>query len=150
MESIHHSILNSRYYRLHDTEGEELVPPLRREFYKLAQRAASARTASLDEALHAVIKRPMADQEAWYVGRLRTTCKTHKPAGEVTWRNLHCASSSAIGGLSKWLDMEATLILARYSHILKSREQFVQLVSGPNFHEVGLDDDLTMLRLDVK
>ncbi len=141
--AVHSSIVSLPYYRLiSEDDAAARVPVLRSSFQQLAEKIALS-SGERDYPLLKVLMKPMHEPSAWYVARLKALCKTHKPI--PTWRNLHCASASAMLGLSRWLNGKLEAILSRYPHILPTVLSFKLAASGQ-----AIAHDEVLLKTDVK
>ena len=76
---------------------------------------------------------------------LAVTCKTHKPAGEVSFRNLHAGATNAFMGLSAWVAHVCEDYLRSCTYILQSTEEFVQRLDA-----IRIDPGDILVRIDVE
>ena len=94
-DRVHSDITSSRQYRLIDSISGRL---LLREYMKLCDTVAPFH--GKQQAAH--LKRT-ALQEGTWVSRLKLLCKTHKPPGAVSFRNIHASPAPCARGLSTWV-----------------------------------------------
>ena len=76
--------------------------------------------------------------------KLQLTCKSHKPCGKVSHRNLHCGPKWAFNGLACWAEVVLNGYLNPIRHIVQSTSEFVQRLRGVKPHI-----DAFMVRIDV-
>jgi len=132
---VHAGILQRASYEELSDDGSSRVPALRREFFALAKRVAALYPSELGESVRRQIIKPITHDDGWYVSRLQVLCKSHKPAGEVSWRNLHCSSQSAFLGLSLWLVGQLQPIVDACPHVVGSVSDFVSSVQCAQLEE---------------
>ena len=76
---------------------------------------------------------------------LKLLCKTHKPAGEVSFRNVHAAGGYASAGLSRWLMGRLDPSLKLWPHILFQTSDLFPMLKNV----VATDQDI-LIKLDVR
>ena len=77
--------------------------------------------------------------------RLITTCKTHKPKGEVSFRNVHSSLAPAMGGLSTWIAYQFRAELEKLDHLVKDSRELVQKLS-----KLEATSNCYFMKLDIK
>jgi len=85
------------------------------------------------------------DGKTTVVSVLDVTCKAHKPAGEVSFRDIHMGQNHLAKSLGIWLHNELQLVLRRIGYLLTSTGQFVRRVGGKRAPQGSL-----LVRADIK
>eukprot|EP00438_Fugacium_kawagutii_P017813 Skav213078 [mRNA] locus=scaffold3042:161882:163195:- [translate_table: standard] len=79
------------------------------------------------------------------ISLLNFTVKSHKPQGEVSVRNLHCAGRYSFAGLGLWLQRQFVEKLDQVPFLIKSPAQVKQFVS-----KIRLTEQLSVYKFDIK
>ena len=58
--------------------------------------------------------------------KLVKTCKTHKPEGEITFRNIHGSSNYALAGLAHWVRKVLKEKLDEFPHLVRDSKEAVR------------------------
>ena len=77
--------------------------------------------------------------------KLSLTVKTHKPPGEISFRNLHVGGPQPFGGLSAWLNIQLDKVLKRLPHVMTSTHDLAN-----KLQQVEIDFPIGLARIDVK
>ena len=80
---------------------------------------------------------------ASFDANLKVQCKSHKPAGRVGWRNLHCCPLAANFGLSSWVAQQLSELLV-HSYLPKSTGCLIEMLRS-----TPVDASCHLYRLDV-
>ena len=84
-------------------------------------------------------------QNGFLVAKLKPTCKSHKPNGEVTHRPVHALPGYAFKGCSRWISMVLRRNLLRRNYLLKDTLQFIKSIS-----QMRAKAEHIFIKLDVK
>ncbi len=141
LENAHKAILMSKSYRYSPVNDWNSLTIW---YFKLSKRIAKYAN---QPRLGAAINKSIMLADSSYISTLQVTCKTHKPAGKVTFRNIHSSSGWRFLGLSLWASGELRSILKSRStsHILKDSQDFVERLRNVEFRS-----DQFMVKVDVK
>ena len=82
---------------------------------------------------HAIMK-PWWNKNCSLTSKLRITCKSHKPAGEVSFRNVHASVGYPLAGVAQWVVKKLRRKLGMCNHLLKNSKQFVESLQGLTVH----------------
>ena len=77
--------------------------------------------------------------------KLSLTVKTHKPPGDISFRNLHVGGPQPFGGLSAWLNNQLDGVLHRLPHLLMSSKDLFQRIKDLQFNH-----PVSLARIDLK
>ena len=82
---------------------------------------------------HAIMK-PWWNKNCSLASKLRITCKSHKTAGEVSFRNVHASVGYPLAGIAQWVVKKRGRKLGECNHLLKNSKQFVESLKGLRVH----------------
>lgn len=77
--------------------------------------------------------------------KLALTVKTHKPPGDISFRNLHVGGPQPFGGLSVWLNVHLDSVLRKLPHVLQSTHDLASRLKPLEFSY-----PVALARIDVK
>eukprot|EP00933_Yihiella_yeosuensis_P044464 TRINITY_DN39620_c0_g1_i1.p1 TRINITY_DN39620_c0_g1~~TRINITY_DN39620_c0_g1_i1.p1 ORF type:complete len:635 (+),score=76.46 TRINITY_DN39620_c0_g1_i1:476-2380(+) len=141
LENVHLQLLQSSMY-------EELVDPSIAEsrYYtrKYCHLAKEIQKLEGEEGLANAIMKSLTDT-AKLPARLSITCKSHKPAGEVSFRNIHANAQYMFAGLSAWCASQLRRLLVQHQHLIPDSRTFVRQLKL-----LTADADSYFIKLDVK
>ena len=145
LRAVHSSILDQPCYSKTCDGSESAIPKFRKGFHAMCSQVAKSELGELDSDLYGLLIRPMHLSPTRYASVLKTLCKSHKPPGHITWRNLHCSRLASTMGLSKWLVTRLDPVMTGCAHLLQSVQDFVKDVRS-----FRLEDGYVFAKFDVR
>ena len=140
LENEKRSLLASSWYEV--VHGEIPLTELRGMYCELATRA---QTHERCPGLANSICRSLSLSTARCATQLICTLKDHKPAGDMTFRNVHSGTGNCWQGLGKYVAAKLDPHVQAAPHVVGSPHRFVQQV-----RDTKLENDDAMIRMDIK
>jgi len=95
--------------------------------------------------LAAAINKSMSVPGASLCANLQLTVKTHKPAGDVGFRNIHASPGYAFAGLASWLSRVCLFRLRGCEHLIRDSGILCGMLAQRTF-----DEGMHFVKLDIK
>ena len=150
-----YTVINAdAYRRAHDEilKSEAYRPTLPMEAsmdyvfagYRRVCSAIAKLDANIGITAHHLLRSLTVPQSAPYT-RLMLNIKSHKPKGEVEFRNIHAGSTWAFNGVACWISHQLQTPLDQLQHLLKGDRQLVE-----QLQQVRYEPSDKMYRIDIK
>ena len=122
---VHEEILSSNSYAfIVATSKKEEVSNAIRKYLRLC---AVVEQCMYEPGLARELRKSL--QNGKVVAKLKPTCKSHKPQGEVSHRPVHALPGYAFLGCSKWISLVLRRNLLSREYLLKDTVQFIRSIS---------------------
>ena len=119
---VHQEILAKKWYEPYPRGLFPTFRNLAKEYTNLARKVAILEG---DENMARAMQQSLAGGEQHVVRQLNVTVKSHKPAGHVTFRNIHGGAFYPFAGLGAWLAHNLQKSLRMLPHILRNTSDLV-------------------------